>query len=104
VSREETQFKSGESGNNAGRPKGSKNKMTVEIKAVVDKILNYINDDEQLQVILDDIKNNKPEVYLNFVAKLAPKDLNVKTDIAKNPLLEKLAKFDVSEDDKTDIS
>jgi hypothetical protein len=85
-----------------GRQKGTPNKMTIEVKTVVNKILQYINEDDKLQAILDDIKINKPEVYVNFVAKLAPKDLNVRTEPIDNELLQSLR--DLRNKDNTSTS
>jgi hypothetical protein len=98
-----SEFKKGESGNKAGRPKGAENKFTREVKDVIQRLLNCMTD-EDLEEIYLHLKTEKPETLINFIGKIAPKDLNVKTDLAKNPLLEKLAKFDVKSDDNTNIS
>jgi hypothetical protein len=86
-----------------GRAKGTPNKLTREVKDVIQRLLNCMTD-EDLKEIYDDLKLNKPETLVGFIGKIAPKDLNVKTDVVKNPILEKLAKFEVKDDDNTNIT
>jgi hypothetical protein len=60
-----------------GRPPGCDNKATRDIKEVVQSMVDYLGDKERLQAIMDSVAANKPEVIVNFMAKICPKDINL---------------------------
>ena len=68
----DTQFKPGKSGNPSGREKGSRNKIT---KRYLDKLAKHFN--EHGVAVLDEVRKDKPDVYLKLVAQLVPKDFDV---------------------------
>lgn len=59
----------------AGRKKGSPNRKTVEIAQVVRAFTDYIN--EHSEGILDDLREKNPSALATFLAKVAPKDINL---------------------------
>lgn len=65
---EETQFKPGQSGNPAGRPKGSRNKLS-------EAFLRVLADDfaEYGEEVIDQLRREHPAQYANVIAKLMPK-------------------------------
>ena len=73
--KEDTQFKKG----NPGKQKGAINKTTRDIKHVIKVILNATTD-KDIQDIVDKLKKDKPEAYLSFIAKVAPKDISFTSD------------------------
>ena len=64
---------------NPGRPAGTPNKQTIDIKEIVNEILDYVRTND-FKDWMGQIKEEKPEVFLNFVAKIAPKDLTVNVE------------------------
>jgi len=59
-------FKKGESGNPEGRPKGSLNKTTNEIRELISKAI----DTDKIKCMLNQIED--PVDYINAVSKLLP--------------------------------
>jgi hypothetical protein len=68
-------FKAGEawSGNAAGRPKGSRNKLSEEFLAA-------LNQDFTLHgpAVIEAVRKTRPADYLKIVAAIVPKDFNIK--------------------------
>ena len=65
---EDTQFKPGQSGNPAGRPKGSRSKLSEAfLTALADDF-----DKNGLETVKK-VREDKPDAYLNVIGKLMPK-------------------------------
>lgn len=74
-----------------GRPKGALNKENQQIKEVVSTIIEFIQRGENMQTMLNDLMVNKPDVLINFIAKVAPKDIYLNkgsSEYTPNPLFE----------------
>jgi hypothetical protein len=84
-----------------GRQKGTQNKITRDIKEVVNKFLEYLTDDK-IKDIAERVDSVKPEVLINFVSKIAPKDLNISGELKKSPLSESIDKL--LESENTNVS
>ena len=57
-----------------GRPKGSENKKTRDIKEVIEYLVDALQDGE-LDTMLTQLLADKPEAVLAFIGKIAPKKL-----------------------------
>lgn len=68
-------FEKGQSGNPAGREKGSKNKLTVKISHFIDVLLDCYTDDD-IKAMGAKLKDDKA-LMLGFLAKIAPRQLRV---------------------------
>ena len=66
--REDTQFKSGESGNPNGRPKGSRNKLAKNFLKTLAKDFKEHGADA-----VEATRKDKPEAYLGVIGRLMPK-------------------------------
>ena len=64
---------------NDGKPKGTKNKLTREIQDALNYILTHIKTDDWDDII-NHIKSNKPETFINLLAKIAPKNIQFDDD------------------------
>ena len=60
---------------NAGRPKGAANKETREIRTTIQAMANHIGEPARLRRILDQVEKTNPAVLVNFMARLAPKEM-----------------------------
>lgn len=69
----DTQFKPGQSGNPAGRTKGSRNKLG---EAFIEDML--ADWQEHGTAVIEAVRADKPDQYLKVVASILPKELNVK--------------------------
>ena len=68
-------FKPGESGNPAGRPKGSRNKLTEDfVKTLADDF------EEHGEQAIRDVREGHPQVYVRVVADLVPKNVKMEHD------------------------
>ena len=60
---------------NSGRPKGTPNKVTREIRAVIGEMVDYLGDPVTLRDMMDRLVKDRPEVVVNFLARVAPRDM-----------------------------
>ena len=73
------QWKPGQSGNPAGRPKGSRN---VLCKAYIDSLKTLF--DEKGEQMLRDLMTKKPEEFAKLVAKLVPQEFDLGENTRKD--------------------
>src|SRR4028119_715198 len=66
-------FKPGESGNPAGRPKGSRNKLGEEFIQAL-----HADFQEHGKAVIARVREEKPADYMKVVAALLPKELHIK--------------------------
>ena len=65
---EDTQFKPGQSGNPAGRPKGSRNKLSeAYLKALADDF------ERNGVAVIEKLRSERPDIYIGAIGKLMPK-------------------------------
>jgi hypothetical protein len=69
--------KTGINGPKPGRPKGVPNQINRDIKAVIQHMVDWVGQPDRLSAILEEVAANRPEVLVNFLAKVAPKDISV---------------------------
>ena len=82
-------WRPGQSGNLAGRPKGSRNKLSEDFVAAL-----YDDFQDHGSAAIAACRAEKPEVYLRVIASLLPKDVNLTTrpldDLSDDQLLRRL--------------
>lgn len=68
-------FKPGQSGNPAGRVKGSRNKLG-------EAFIEALHDDFQAHGVkaIEEVRTDDPSTYLKVIAAIVPKELNIKHD------------------------
>jgi hypothetical protein len=82
-------WKPGQSGNPAGRPKGSKQRLS-------ESFISAMCDDFELhgQTVIDTVRAEKPSDYLKIIASIVPKEFTVRTetleDMSDEELLDSL--------------
>lgn len=80
----------GQSGNPAGRPKGSRNRLSEDFVAAL-----YTDFQEHGSAAIAACRTEKPDVYVRVIANLLPKDMNIKVqqldDLTDDQLMRKLA-------------
>lgn len=69
-------FVKGQSGNPAGRPPGSKQKIS-------EKFITALTADFEKhgETVIEQVRSDKPEQYLRIVADLVPKDFNIEGNV-----------------------
>lgn|SRR5690242_4756990 len=82
-------WRPGESGNPAGRPRGSRNKLAEDFVAAL-----YADFQDHGSAAIAACRTEKPDVYLRVVASLLPKDVNFNVrqldDLSDEQLLARL--------------
>ena len=83
-------WKPGTSGNPAGRPRGSRNKLSDDFVAAL-----YNDFQDHGSAAIAACRAEKPDVYVRVIASLLPKDVNLTTrnldDLIDDQLMRKLA-------------
>src|SRR5262245_40978425 len=83
-------WKPGTSGNPAGRPRGSRNKLSDDFVTAL-----YDDFQEHGSAVIAACRVEKPDVYVRVIAGLLPKDMNIKVqqldELTDDQLMRKLA-------------
>lgn len=84
-------FLPGQSGNPAGRPKGSRNKLGEEF---IQKL--YADFQEHGEAAIVKVREEKPEHYLKVIAGILPKELKItnESDLTDDQLIERIRQLD----------
>src|SRR5262249_19812467 len=70
--KQDTRFKPGQSGNPAGRPKGSRNKVSEKLLDAL-----AIDFDDHGKEVIEKVRVERPADYLKIVASLVPKQMEI---------------------------
>lgn len=84
-------YKPGQSGNPAGRPKGSRNKLGEEF---IQKL--YADFQEHGEAAIVKVRTEKPDAYLKVIAGILPKELKItnESDLTDEQLIERIQQLD----------
>ena len=88
--KQDTRFKPGQSGNPAGRPKGSRNKVS-------EKLLDALATDFDAhgREVIEKVRADRPADYLKIIASLVPKQMEIE-DLRSNRKAEDLSDDDLA--------
>jgi hypothetical protein len=70
--KQDTRFRPGQSGNPAGRPKGSRNKVSEKLLEAL-----AIDFDDHGKEVIEKVRVERPADYLKIVASLVPKQMEI---------------------------
>lgn len=89
--RDDLKFRPGQSGNPAGRPKGSRNKLGEDF-------IRALHEDfsEHGAAAIQAVRAEKPDAYLKVIASLLPRELKVttETEMTDDQLIERIQQLD----------
>jgi hypothetical protein len=83
--KQDTRFKPGHSGNPAGRPKGSRNKISEKLLEALATDFDAYGKD-----VIEKVRSDRPADYLKIVASLVPKQMEIE-DLRSNRKAEDLS-------------